>query len=39
LTVVTRLCDDLPSAGAPGLRFYTLNRAGLVTTIWQRPGL
>ncbi len=39
LDVVTRLCDDLLTAGAPGLHFYTLNQAGLTTTIWQRLGL
>jgi methylenetetrahydrofolate reductase (NADPH) len=39
LDVVTRLCDDLLSAGAPGLHFYTMNQAGLTTTIWQRLGL
>ncbi|SRR5258706_6782497 len=39
LDVVTRLCDDLLAAGAPGLHFYTLNQAGLATTIWQRLGL
>jgi methylenetetrahydrofolate reductase (NADH) len=39
LDVVTRLCDDLLHAGAPGLHFYTLNQAGLTTTIWQRLGL
>ena len=39
LDVVTRLCDDLLSAGAPGLHVYTLNQAGLTTTIWQRLGL
>ncbi len=39
LDVVTRLCDDLLSAGAPGLHFYTLNPAGLTSTIWQRLGL
>jgi len=39
LDVVTRLCDDLLTAGAPGLHFYTLNQAGLSTTIWQRLGL
>ena len=25
--------------GAPGLHFYTLNQAGLTSTIWQRLGL
>jgi methylenetetrahydrofolate reductase (NADPH) len=39
LDVVTRLCDDLLTAGAPGLHFYTMNQAGLTTTIWQRLGL
>jgi methylenetetrahydrofolate reductase (NADPH) len=39
LDIVTRLCDDLLSNGAPGLHFYTLNQAGLTSTIWQRLGL
>jgi methylenetetrahydrofolate reductase (NADPH) len=39
LDVVTELCDTLLSHGAPGLHFYTLNQAGLTTTIWQRLGL
>ncbi len=39
LDVVTQLCDHLLSSGAPGLHFYTLNQAGLTTTIWQRLGL
>jgi methylenetetrahydrofolate reductase (NADPH) len=39
LDVVTDLCDRLLSAGTPGLHFYTLNSAGLTTTIWQRLGL
>lgn len=39
LDVVTRLCDDLLAAGAPGLHFYTMNQAGLTSTIWQRLGL
>jgi len=39
LDVVTELCDRLLSSGAPGLHFYTLNMAGLTSTIWQRLGL
>jgi methylenetetrahydrofolate reductase (NADPH) len=33
------MCDHLLRNGAPGLHFYTLNQAGLVSTIWQRLGL
>jgi methylenetetrahydrofolate reductase (NADPH) len=39
LDIVTELCDRLLANGAPGLHFYTLNQAGLTTTIWQRLGL
>jgi len=39
LDVVTELCDRLLSAGAPGLHFYTMNQAGLTSTIWQRLGI
>jgi methylenetetrahydrofolate reductase (NADPH) len=39
LDVVTELCDRLLSQGAPGLHFYTMNQAGLVSTVWQRLGL
>lgn len=39
LDVVTRLCDDLLAAGAPGLHFYTLNQAALTREIWRRLGL
>jgi len=39
LDVTTMLCDQLLQAGAPGLHFYTLNRAGPTSTIWERLGL
>src|SRR5258706_14995807 len=39
LDVVTALFDNLLQNGAPGLHFYTLNQAGLTSTIWQRLGL
>lgn len=39
LDVVTAMCERLLEGGAPGLHFYTLNQAGLTTTIWQRLGL
>jgi methylenetetrahydrofolate reductase (NADPH) len=39
LDVVTDLCDKLLSQGASGLHFYTLNQAGLASTIWQRLGI
>ena len=39
LDVVTELCDRLLQAGAPGLHFYTLNRAGPSSAIWERLGL
>jgi methylenetetrahydrofolate reductase (NADPH) len=39
LDVVTQLCAGLLERGAPGLHFYTLNQAGLTSTVWQRLGL
>jgi len=39
LDVTTELCHQLLAAGAPGLHFYTLNRAGPTCTIWERLGL
>lgn len=38
LDVVTQMCERLLRHGAPGLHFYTLNQAGLVSTICQRLG-
>ena len=39
LDVVTDLAAKLLAGGAPGLHFYTLNQAGLSSTIWQRLGI
>ena len=39
LDVVTGMCERLLEGGAPGLHFYTLNQAGLTSTLWQRLGL
>ncbi len=39
LDVVTELCDRLLAGGAPGLHFYTMNQAGMITTLWERLGL
>ncbi len=39
LDFVTGMCEELLAGGAPGLHFYTLNQAGLTSTIWQRLGL
>ena len=33
--VVTRMCDELRSGGAPGIHFYTLNQAEPVLKIWR----
>ena len=32
-------CAELLEAGVPGLHFYTMNQAGLTSTIWQRLGI
>lgn len=39
LDVVTDLCEELLTAGAPGLHFYTLNSAHLTSIIWQRLNI
>lgn len=38
LDVVTDMCERLLREGAPSLHFYTLNQAGLVSTVCQRLG-
>lgn len=39
LDVVTEMCRRLLEQGAPGLHFYTMNRAGPTLTICDRLGL
>ena len=39
LDVVTELCERLLAQGAPGLHFYTMNRAELTTELWHRLAL
>ncbi len=39
LDVVAELCGRLLAQGAPGLHFYTMNRADLTTELWRRLGL
>lgn len=38
LDVVTRLCEKLLTAGAPGLHFYSMNQAALPLEICRRLG-
>lgn len=37
--MVTRMCEKLLEAGAPGLHFYTLNQANASLNIWNNLGL
>ncbi|MEZ0232577.1 MAG: methylenetetrahydrofolate reductase [NAD(P)H] [Methylophilaceae bacterium] len=39
LDVVTELCQELLAGGAPGLHFYTLNQAGIISTIASHLNL
>lgn len=36
---VSRMCQTLLDAGAPGLHFYTMNQAGPSAAIWNNLGL
>ncbi|HRP21918.1 MAG TPA: methylenetetrahydrofolate reductase, partial [Alicycliphilus sp.] len=38
LDVVSRLCEQLVAAGAPGLHFYTMNQSTATLAICQRLG-
>jgi methylenetetrahydrofolate reductase (NADPH) len=37
--VTLQLCEKLLAAGAPGLHFYTMNRAAPTSRIWKQLGL
>lgn len=39
LDVITDLCDQLRTAGVPGLHFYTMNQSATVLEICRRLGL
>ena len=39
LDVTTRLCEQLLEWGAPGLHFYSLNKATAIKEIWKRLDL
>ena len=39
IEVVTGMCQRLLEQGAPGLHFYTMNRAGPTLDIWNNLGL
>ena len=37
--VVTRMCEQLINAGAPGIHFYSMNQAEPSLKIWDNLGL
>ncbi|WP_323751807.1 methylenetetrahydrofolate reductase [NAD(P)H] [Marinobacter sp.] len=37
--IVTRMCEELLQAGAPGLHFYTLNQTEPSLSIWKNLGI
>lgn len=39
IEVITDLCEKLLQGGAPGLHFYTMNRAEPTLTLWDNLGL
>lgn len=39
IEVITKLCESLLIAGAPGLHFYTMNQTEPTRTLWNNLGL
>ncbi|MBK1735020.1 methylenetetrahydrofolate reductase [NAD(P)H] [Halorhodospira abdelmalekii] len=39
IDVISELCQELLEAGAPGIHFYSLNKAPIVERIWHNLGL
>ena len=39
IDVITKLCENLLTGGAPGLHIYTMNQAAASEAIWKNLGL